>query len=166
MKKHKLILLFVLTVVLVLQAGCKKEPQVTHEEAATAIQEEFQLLIGNDTEITNPVIATLADGFSVEIISISSIEDAYTIKCILSNYDTIAAFEASKLIEDEMSLEEYAQLIVEILKQQERCQMETQIPLTVLDDGSYRVAFDEEQLDAAMGGFISYYNQLLEEVTE
>lgn len=166
MKKHKLILLFVLGVFLVLQAGCKKAPQVTHEDAATAIQEEFQLLIGNDAEITNPVIATLSDGFSVEIISISSKEDAYTVKCILSNYDTIAAFEASKLIEGEMSLEEYAQLMVDVLTQQERCKMETQIPLIVLDDGRYQVTFNEEQLDAALGGFISYYNQLLEEVVE
>lgn len=166
MKKYKLILLFVLTVVLMLQAGCKKEPQVTHEDAAIAIQEEFQLLMGKDAEITNPVIATLSDGFSVEIISIDKNKDVYTVKCILSNYDTIAAFKAINEIGGEMSLDEYAQLMVDILTQQERCIMETKIPLTILDDGRYQATFNEEQLDAALGGFISYYNQLLEGVAE
>ena len=164
MKKCKIIFLFVLVIAFLLQAGCAKNPNVTPEDAATAIRNEFQLLVGSDSESSNPVIAAIAEGFTVEVTSVDKVEGGYHVKCILSNYDTVAAFEASEEIEDEMTLDDYGQLMAELLVQQERCRMETEMPLTILDDGSYQVVFNDEQLDAAMGGLISYYNQLLEEV--
>ena len=165
MKKCKIIFLFVLVSAFLLQAGCAKNPKVTPEDAATAIQNEFLLLVGSsDSDSSNPVIAAIAEGFAVEVTSVDKAEGGYLVKCILSNYDTVAAFEASEEIEGEMTLDDYGQLMAELLVQQERCRMETEMPLTILDDGSYQVVFNDEQLDAAMGGLISYYNQLLEEV--
>ena len=164
MKKCKIIFLFVLVIAFLLQAGCAKNPKVTPEDAATAIQNEFQLLVGSDSDSSNPVIAAIAEGFSVEVTSVDKAEGGYLVKCVVSNYDTVAAFEASEEIEGEMTLDDDGQLMAGLLAQQERCRMETEMPLTILDDGSYQVVFNDEQLDAAMGGLISYYNQLLEEV--
>ena len=68
---------------------------------------EFQLLVGSDSESSNPVIAAIAEGFAVEVTSVDEAEDGYLVKCILSNYDTVAAFAASEEIEGKITLDDY-----------------------------------------------------------
>lgn len=163
MKKRSLWLAAILACFLLGMAGCKSEPRVSDEEAASAVRSEYETLIGYEEETANDLIRALRDGFDVQVHSIKEQEDSVAIHCTLSNYDVCAAFAAVEASGEEMSLDSYGQALAAALEEQSRLELETELPLVIREDGSLRVTFTEEQLDTAMGGLLSYYEQMVEE---
>lgn len=140
-------------------AGCSR---LSSEDAAATIQREYEAVIGYDAERSGQPLQAIRDGFAVEILSVDKSEGGYVVKCILSNCDVAAAFEAIDDSADEMTLSGYAQVLSDEISGQERVELETEMTIVAGEDGSYETSFTDEQLNGATGGLISYYMQLSE----
>lgn len=134
--------------------------------ALEAIRNEFKAVINyNEDQSNNPLMAKICEGFEVEILSFKKKKEDYVVKCNLSNYDVVSAFNSIDTINKEMTLEEYGEMISSVVGEQEKLSTEAEIKLSIVND-EYRIIFTEEQIDAATGGLISYYKNLLGEVEQ
>lgn len=164
MKKYLLCFITMLFVALLFLSGCANNKRLSQEDAATLIQQEYETLIGYDAEKKTQPISTIHDYFAIDILSVRREKDKYIVQCILSNQNVSKAFEILNSSTNEMTLNNYMQVLTEEITKQERIELETEMIVLVNEDGSYYVSFTDEQLDAAMGGLISYYMQIVEEV--
>lgn len=159
MRRRLLILVVALVAVSSVLVGCSK---LSSEDAAATIQREYETVIGYDAERSSQPLQAIRDNFAVEVLSVDKSEGGHVVKCILSNCNAVAAFEALSDSTGEMTLSDYAQALSERIVEQERVELETEMTVVSSEDGSYETSFTDEQLDTATGGLISYYLQLAE----
>lgn len=134
---------------------------ITEEDATEAINNEFILLLGGDTENANPIIDTLRNGFEVEVLSITKIDaNSYRIECLFSNYDVLKAFDLFSSTNTEISLNDFVHTLTNRLMEQPKITSDTELTLVINDDHTYQVTFTEKDLDYATGGFLSFYYQM------
>lgn len=129
---------------------------------ADAITDEYALLIGYEETGANPLIDTLYEGFVVEVHKVKQHDNQYVAHCTFSNYDIPLAMDI--LVEEKtITYESYYNKLVEILKKQPLISCEVEINVSANEDETFCAYFTEDQLDKAMGGFLSYYWRLQEE---
>lgn len=142
-----------------------KETLPTVAEVSQAINSEFSELIWyNSEETSTPILDALHSGFSVRINSISASEtdeNVFDVACVLENYDVSEAYASVGVQTQDMKVEDFCQLFAQQLTQSRRLAKKYTIKVTKNEKGIYSVAFTEESLDTAMGGFISYFDTFL-----
>lgn len=122
-----------------------------------AIREEYAILTGYSTDGVNSLITTLYNGFEVDVLSTEDQNGEIKVKCCFSNYDVAAAFIALNGIDADMTYTNYMQELTKTVEDQEKLRQEVTVLVVADVDNQYTVKFTEEQLDLAMGGFLSYY---------
>lgn len=158
------LLLFVLTMLSIFMlTACGKEVALDQETAVIAITNEYTDLIGYDETENNPLISTLYSGFEVNVEGITESEEGYIVSCTFSNYDIKAAFEQMENQTGEMSLNEYVRMLSEVLRECDRVSAITEMTVVQNENGEYVTQFNEKQFDQAMGGFLTYYAEWMEE---
>lgn len=166
MKKKYLFCMFCF-LILILSACGTSTKGISEEEVKDVLTEEFHSLIQYDQEDenANPLIRVIEEGFEISDIQISKSNDQYYIDCIISNYDVNGAISSFEESQENISLEEYADMISNAIKASEKKSSPEQFTIVQTDSG-YEVQYTEEQLDDALGGLITYYNGLTSEGVE
>lgn len=136
------------------------------EEVSQAINDEFAELIGYNEESVTPILDAIYSGFSVTINSVSALdteENSFEVVCVLENYDVSETYASLGLQAQYMTVEDFYQLFAQELTQSRRLAKECTIKVTKNENDIYSAVFEEDSLDTAMGGFLSYFGTLFEE---
>lgn len=160
--KKQMLLLFILCIALLL-TSCRKTVSLNEDTAEQIIMTEFSEVLNYDENKSNPLILALYNGFNVSVEDIDKQKVGYSVNCTISNYDTKYAFQKMEKVTNTMELERFIENLANIMENGELISMNIKLPIWEDENGEYKTQFTEEQMDIALGGFLTYYSELMGE---
>lgn len=130
------------------------------DHAEELIRNELSLVMNYDENSPNPFVDTLLKGLAIDVLEIEKVDSGYSVTCVLTNYDVASAFYAVSQTTEQMSMNEYIHRLTKELENGDKIEKRVVIPVIYSKEHkTYSVQLTSEDLDAAMGGFISFFAQ-------